>query len=81
MTKSCADIRVPNYIRNNYMNNNTIYRYSVNIQKYIYENETFNQNYVYKNQFQQNDNNTYNNIVNNKNMNIYIEIEVINLNI
>ena len=81
MTKSCADIRVPNYIRNNYMNNNKIYRYSVNTQKYIYENETFNQNYVYKNQFQQNDNNTYNNIVNNKNMNIYIEIEVINLNI
>ena len=72
MTKSCADVRDPNYIRNNYMNNNTIYRYSVNTQKYISEDEPFNQNYFYKgNQFWQNDNNTtYNSIVNNKNMNV-----------
>ena len=71
MTKSCADLREPNYIRQNYINN-TIYRYSVNSQKYISEDEPFNQNDFYKeNQFWQNDNNTYTNIINNnRNMNV-----------
>ena len=66
MTKSCADIREPNYI------NNTIYRYSVNTQKYISEDEPLNQNNFYKeNQYWQNNNNTYTNIINNnKNMNV-----------
>ena len=65
LTKSCADIREPNYIRKNYINN-TIYRYSVNTQKYNSEDEPFNQNDFYKeNQFWQNDINIYN-----KNMNV-----------
>ena len=71
ITKSFADLREPNYIRKNYINN-TIYRYSVNTQKYISEDEPFNQNDFYKgNQFRQNDNNTYTDILNNNNnMNI-----------
>ena len=71
MTKSCVDIREPNYIRKNYLNN-TIYRYSVNTQKYISGDEPFNQNGFYKEkQFWQNDKNTYTNIINNnKNINI-----------
>ena len=70
MTKSCVDIREPDYIGKNYINN-TIYRYSVNTQKYISEDEPFNQNDFYKrNQFWQNDSNTYTNLINNKNMNV-----------
>ena len=71
MTKSYASLREPNYIGNNDINN-TIYRYSVNTQKYISEDEPFNQNDFYKeNHFWLNDNNTYTNLINNnKNINI-----------
>ena len=71
MTKSYASLREPNYIGNNDINN-TIYRYSVNTQKYISEDDPFNQNDFYKeNHFWLNDNNTYTNLINNnKNINI-----------
>ena len=70
-TKSCNDLRPPPYKKKqNYINNNMIYRSSMGSEKYIYEDEPLSQNQIYKkNNYYKNQNNSFANLLTNSNVN------------